>query len=136
MATWNRDEEWVLQRFRDDRAKLRVTLSNGVPLSRQLADLRRCFPPLQLISPAKLQERIGPSGIIDLGEMAGREAIAIANRLQQCGIHCEREAKSVVNYLPVNKTRKVAWIIEDPQEADAIIREMISAGVPIEDTEA
>ena len=135
MESWDKSEEWVLKQFFRHASQIYAVLSPPEPLSAQLAQLRRCFPPLRSLSPRELRARIDASGAIDLGEMSGREAVALTRVLEREGIQYRREDRSSISYLPVNKTRNSALIIEDPQEAEIIAKQMIEAGIPVEDVE-
>ena len=135
MELWDKSEEWVLKRFFRHASQVYVVLSVAEPLSVQLAQLRRCFPPLRSLSPQQLRAKIDASGAIDLGEMSEREAVALAGELDRAGIQYRRDDRSSIGYLPMNKTRNGALIIEDPQEAEVIAKQMIEAGIPVEDVE-
>lgn len=46
------------------------------------------------------------------------------------------ESASFVSYLPYDRTTGCAWLIEDPAMAAAVARDMLDAGVPVQDIEA
>ena len=135
MDTWKRDEDWEVLRTRHDRARVLVTID---PDHRpgQLAALRRIVPVMRAMPPSQLIERIDVHGQIDLGEMPGGEAYRIETELRNTGITASREDASVVSFLPFNRTHQMAWLIEDPKEAERIAKEMIAEGVEVTETEA
>jgi len=135
MDTWNRDDEWEVQRTFHERASIYVTI-NTQDRPAQMASLRRLVPSLGELSPSQLRDRIDERGRIEIEDMEGRIARKLTDELLSAGLEVDRVDTSVVSVLPFNRTHSFAWLIEDPAESKRIADEMISAGVPVAENEA
>jgi hypothetical protein len=135
-VNWDRNDDWVLERFYEERARVFAVLPPEGDRVQRVGALRRCVSALRHVSPAALLSRARRDGQIDLGEMAGREARRLAEHLADAGVDTRVIDASVTTYLPINRTTSEAWHIDDPEEARRIAEEMIANGVPVVDVEA
>lgn len=114
---------------------MRVTIcfADSRPSLSEFAAVRRSLPEFRDAAPATLKEKIGESGTLQLGVMPTDEARKIVQELQSQGLRVVAEDASEVGYLPLDRTIGCAWLIENKVESEAIVQEMLAAGVPVQD---
>ncbi|MFT5465164.1 MAG: hypothetical protein ACI8UO_000251 [Verrucomicrobiales bacterium] len=135
MSEWDRTEEWEVQRIFHGRSRLTVLIRAEARAS-DIASIRRIVPELRCLRPSEISSRIDASGKIEIGAMEGREARRLEEQFTEAGIAIKRTDTSSVSFVPVNRTRNSALLIEDPDEANRVAKEMIAEGIPVVDVEA
>lgn len=78
---------------------------------------------------------VDAAGQLDIGMLPTPEAQQLIEDAQAMGFKVVAEDASEDGYLPFDRTTGSAWLIEDPDEASAVARAMLAAGVPVESTE-
>ncbi len=135
MNEWNRNDEWELQRTYHERAVIVLTIPDRARAS-YCATLRRLIPEFRNVPPAEMLMQVRKRRELHLTEMSGREARRLETALTEAGIQNRGVDTSVVSFLPINKSKGFAWLIEDAKEMERITRQMISEGVKISEVEA
>lgn len=135
MNDWDQNDEWEVHRTFHARAVLVVILPDKEKAT-SLAKLRRIIPEFRNTPPAALLRKTRDGGELHLDEMTGREAHRLEKELIDAGIQTRRVDTSVVSFLPFNRTKGYAWLIESSVESERIARKMISEGVKVVNAEA
>lgn len=133
---WNQSDNWEVQRIYTEQARLVAVLPPEGDRVRHVVALRRCVPQLRQERPAALLAQVAKCSEVDLGEMAGRWARQLAQRLEAEGLGVRVINTSYISYVPFNYTTNTVWLIEDDEAAERIAAEMIAHGVPVVDVEA
>jgi hypothetical protein len=137
MLAWDRSHSWVVQRYYNDRSRVKIRFEKGLPSVTELIAIRKLLPKFRDIAPASLRSLIGASGELCLEEMMSmtevRRLVEVARRQ---GLVAVAEDASFVSYLPFDQTTNCAWLIENDAEALAVAKAMIAEGVPVQDVYA
>jgi hypothetical protein len=136
MLSWDHSHDWVVQRFYNDLTRVMIRFERGGPSLNELIALRRCLPQFRDTPPAKLQDAIGSTGLIDLGAMPTPDAKRLIKVTQAAGLDVQSENVSFIRFLPFDRTTGCAWLIENDAEARFVAEAMIAAGVPVQAVEA
>lgn len=135
MLEWDRSHDWVLERFWHDRTHVVIQLRQAPPSVAELVAVRRCLPQFRDMPPADLRAMIGDAGMLSLGVLPTAQAQQLIQAIEAQGLQVVTEDASRASYLPHNRTTQSARRIDDEAAAAALVREMLAAGVPVNNRE-
>lgn len=133
MSSWDREGDWVLYRIRREITSLTIRFRSAPPSVMELAAIRKVVPEFRDSPPITIRDRIGCSRELSLGVLPTHEAQRVVEEVQAVGLEVIAESRTVVGYLPFNRTTRCARLVEDYDEAEALVQSMLQSGVPVED---
>ena len=80
-------------------------------------------------APAALRTLLGNQGEYPLETMPTRLALELIEFTKAAGLEFHAKKVSLAGYLPVNRTTGCAWLIENEENAAAVVKAMIAAGL-------
>lgn len=136
MLTWDRTLDWVLYRTHYNVAEVTIRFRLTKPSADELAVLRRCLPGLRDVAPASVRAMIGERGHYSPGVMPTPDARMLIEVAEAHGLRADAVNASYVGYVPVDRVSGLAWFIENEAQSMAVIREMLAAGITVQEVEA
>jgi hypothetical protein len=136
MLDWDRTHDWELVEVYHDLTRVAIQFRQAAPSLTELLAVRRCLPQFRHMAPEAVRAVIGESGGLPLGVLPSPEARELIRMAEAVGLRVMAEGASAVGYLPFDRTTGCGMLIENDEEAAALVQEMLAAGVPIRHVEA
>jgi hypothetical protein len=134
MLNWDRSHDFVLLRWRRDLTSITIRFQTSSPSVAELIALRRFLPRFRDMAPRAVREMIGHSQELRLDALPTPEAILLIEEAEREGLDVHAEQKSFTGYQPYDRTIGCAWLIENGDEAAAVVQTMIAEGVQVQDS--